>query len=126
MFQEMAKNKFKFMTLLMATFCLLASLRVHSANDLVIQEKLKSHLRWNFFVNKDEITISKKNNRVIIKTLNSVLLNKIFKSLSALDMTSGHISKIEKLKKSDTSNLENIIISLTPKDIEIFNFYPRS
>lgn len=91
--------------------------------EALFQDSLKSHLRWNIFTSKNNLKIIKKNNELSIKTLDRDLFEKIVRDLKLLDPSPQYIKGIKIERSVKAEDVPTIRISLTAKNVEIFNFY---
>lgn len=107
------------------TVVLFASLYLcqFSFAEIFNQEKYKTHLRWNFNVNKEQILISKTYKTVKIETLDIDLYENVLKELANVNLNSEYFSKINYSKTDFPAKPATVEIALKDEAVELFSFY---
>lgn len=118
------KKIFKFLTVFFISLFVLENFSF--AQTLIDQEKAATYLRWNFFTGRDQLQFNKSGNKVIIKTLNSDLYNKLKAELTAFNIDPSYIVGVN-YQDSDsgagTVNAMTIEVELKSDNVEMFSFY---
>ncbi len=118
------KKFFKFLTIAF----ILISLKVENAyaQNFLDQEKAATYLRWNLFTGRDQLQMSKVGNKVIIKTLNPEVYNKLRLELADSKLDPLYIEKVEFKDNASSENSANamaIEVLLKNENVEMFSFY---
>jgi len=103
------------------TFTLLLSLSAWG--QVFSEQELKTHLRWNLHVQKDEIIVSKSGKNVDIQTMSLSLFEKLTKEMKALSLNQNYLTTMEASKENYPSKPASIKITLKDDSIELFSFY---
>jgi len=92
--------------------------------EILKQEKFKTHLRWNIFITKDLISISKKKNTITIRSLNTEVFDKLSLELQSIDIHKTYIDKINIIDANKSAdNISSIKIITSNDKVDLFNFY---
>lgn len=116
--RSMKKRTIKFLTIF-----LLLVLTQEVFASILKQEKSQSHMRWNVFVDKDNLVVKKTGAQVLIQTLDRDTLEKIEADLSKLVLDKKYITSYKVTGPSKTNNVRSIKIELSSSNVEIFTFY---
>lgn len=92
-------------------------------SQTVTQNELKTHLRWTFKTAKEQITINKPTNKLVIETLNEDLFQKMVEDLSKFDKKPDYITDVSFDKNDFPTKPASISIDLRDNSIELFSFY---
>lgn len=118
------KKIFKFLTIFFISLFVLENFSF--AQTLIDQEKAATYLRWNFFTGRDQLQFNKSGNKVVIKTLNNDLYNKLKDELTAFKIDPAYIVGVS-YQDSDsgagTVNAMTIEVELKGDNVEMFSFY---
>lgn len=118
------KKIFNFLTVFFISLFVLENFSF--AQTLIDQEKAATYLRWNFFTGRDQLQFNKSGNKVVIKTLNNDLYNKLKTELTAFKIDPTYIVGVN-YQDSDsgagTVNAMTIEVELKSDNVEMFSFY---
>jgi len=118
------KKIFNFLTVFFISLFVLENFSF--AQTLIDQEKAATYLRWNFFTGRDQLQFNKSGNKVVIKTLNNDLYNKLKDELTAFKIDPAYIVGVS-YQNSDSSagtvNAMTIEVELKSDNVEMFSFY---
>lgn len=118
------KKIFNFLTVFFISLFVLENFSF--AQTLIDQEKAATYLRWNFFTGRDQLQFNKSGNKVVIKTLNNDLYNKLKAELTAFKIDPAYIVGVN-YQDSDsgagTVNAMTIEVELKSDNVEMFSFY---
>lgn len=118
----MRSLRFKKLTLsLFVGYALTASLYVHA--KIFSQENLKTHLRWNFSSNKEQILITKQPQVLKLETLDIDLYEKLIQELSNESLNPEYFNRISYSKDNFPTKPAAIEIKLQDEAVEMFSFY---
>lgn len=92
-------------------------------SQTLYQNELKTHLRWTLNLPKEQISIRKPKNQLIIETLNEKLFESMVEDLTKADNKPDYISNIEYDRKDFPTRPATIVITLKDDSIELFSFY---
>jgi tetratricopeptide (TPR) repeat protein len=110
--------------LLLFTITFYAALVWNRANaDVITQENLKTHLRWNVLVPRDQFFISKKGQTVELQTINLDLFEKLANELPKLNKNEQYVKAILFSKENFPAKPATINLSLNDSSVEVFSFY---
>src|SRR5690606_9369088 len=107
------------MTLCMSAF--VASTSVLA--DIINQEILKTHLRWNLIVPKDQFYIAKRGQTLFIETVNQDLYEILAKEITTLKNNSQYVDSISYSKDGFPTKPATIAVKLKDPSVELFSFY---
>lgn len=85
-------------------------------------EKAKTHLRWNVFTSKDNLSISQRGRLLTLKTLDLQLFSDLKKQVKK-GLNNRYIQSVDFLDPSQKNNVSTIKVMLSNNDVEVFNFY---
>ena len=102
-------------------FAVLFSLSAFSA--ILTEEKFNTHLRWNLFVDKAEVLITKIGSGFYIETLHLPLYKELKKELNHIRIRDGHFSQITFSTKGFPQKPTRIRVDLKDETVELFSFY---
>ena len=108
-----------FMTCLMASVLNAAPVLA----DIFNQETLKTHLRWNLMVPKDQFFINKKENILNIETVNLELFHTLAGELAKINANGQYIESISYSKENFPARPATVVIKLKDPSVELFSFY---
>ena len=91
--------------------------------DIFNQETLKTHLRWNLLVPKDQFFVNKKDGTLNIETVNLDLFHTLVGEISKLTPNSQYMESITYSKENFPARPATIIIKLKDPSVELFSFY---
>ena len=115
------------MKMLSALFitCLMASVlnAAPALADIFNQETLKTHLRWNLMVPKDQFFINKKENILNIETVNLELFHTLAGELAKINANGQYIESISYSKENFPARPATVVIKLKDPSVELFSFY---
>ena len=114
----MKKCGIKILTVILAMF-----LSSEIFASIVSQESAKTHLRYKISVQKDLITINKRGDEVIIKSLNPEIFRKIADEMISFKKNQDYIRTVKILPKKDGNAVSSLSIKLASADVELFTFY---
>lgn len=107
------------MTLCMSAF--VASTSVLA--DIINQEILKTHLRWNLIVPKDQFYIAKRGQTLFIETVNQDIYEILAKEITTLKNNSQYVDSISYSKDGFPTKPATIAVKLKDPSVELFSFY---
>lgn len=116
------KKSFKFLTMMMS-FLILSALYQESFAAVLTQENTQTHLRWIVNVKKNHLNIDKKGSRVLLRTLNSELFDKVATDLKAISKNKSYFKSINVNPPGTKNNVSTIEVVLKDENIEMFSFY---
>ena len=85
-------------------------------------ENGKTHLRWNLFAGKEQIVISKRGDKLAIKTLNPVLFKSLKKEVTQAIADDRYIKKV-RFVEPGVNNVSTVEVDLFSSEVEVFSFY---
>lgn len=91
--------------------------------DVFSQESFKTHLRWNLIVPKEQVSIVKKDNQVILETLNLPLYEQLAGELAKLKRAEGYIETVTYNQENFPAKPAQAIVTLKNSSVELFSFY---
>ena len=95
----------------------------HLFADVVTQESLKTHLRWNLQAPRDQITIVKKDQTLQIETLNLQYFDTLSAELAKLNIDGQYISDLQYSKENYPAKPATVSVKLKDPSVELFSFY---
>jgi outer membrane protein assembly factor BamD (BamD/ComL family) len=87
------------------------------------QEIFKTHLRWNFMLPKEQVTISKKDNVVTLKTLNLPLFEQLAGEMTKMRRAEGYVEQVSFDQAGFPAKPARVIVTLKDPSVELFSFY---
>ena len=109
--------------LLTSLFFLLAAQDIYAG--IVKQTQHDTHLRWSIQVPKDELSIDKHAEQVLIRSLNEDLLKKIKDELAKKRLDSGYFKTGHLKIAKGQNNVPELTLELKNDQIDIFKFYQQ-
>ena len=91
--------------------------------DIINQENLKTHLRWNLVVPRDQFFIVKRNQSLFIETVNLDLYEKLSAEMSRLKTDGQYVESIRFSKENFPAKPASITVKLKDPSVELFSFY---
>ncbi len=114
------RHSSKILTLL---FCLLANYAPQAAASLITEQSFNTHLRWNIYVPKEQLLITKTGNGFFLETLNLQLFKKIQNSLKKIQLREDYFTNLSSSSKDFPEKAAQIRIDLKDNAVELFSFY---
>ncbi len=111
-------SRFLMMLLVASVFCVTSALA-----DLINQEDLKTHLRWNLIVPRDQFYIVKRDQTLFIETVNLELFEALSGEIGRLKGNGQYIKEIKFSKENFPAKPASIIVTLKDSAVELFSFY---
>ena len=116
--------KMKMLPILLMTFFVGIGLNVPSAlADIFNQENLKTHLRWNLMVPRDQFFLNKKEGVLNIETVNLELFHTLAGELAKIKADGQYIETITYSKENFPAKPATVTIKLKDPSVELFSFY---
>jgi len=91
--------------------------------DLINQENLKTHMRWNLMVPRDQIYVTKKDQNILIETVNLQLFEDLAGDLAKLKINDQYITNVSYSKDNFPAKPATIEVKLKDPAVELFSFY---
>jgi tetratricopeptide (TPR) repeat protein len=91
--------------------------------DIFSQEALKTHLRWNLLVPRDQFFINKKESTLQIETVNLEMFETLSSELAKINTNDQYIEKISYSKENFPARPATISVKLKDPSVELFSFY---
>ena len=91
--------------------------------DIFSQEALKTHLRWNLLVPRDQFFINKKESTLQIETVNLEMFETLSTELAKINTNDQYIEKISYSKENFPAKPATISVKLKDPSVELFSFY---
>jgi hypothetical protein len=91
--------------------------------DVINQENLKTHLRWNLLVPRDQFMIAKRGETLFIETVNLDLFEKLAGEMVKLKTESQYIESISYSKENFPAKPATVEVKLKDRSVELFSFY---
>jgi hypothetical protein len=91
--------------------------------DIFNQETLKTHLRWNLVVPRDQFFINKKEGTVNIETVNLEMFETLAAELARNNTNTQYMESISYSKENFPARPATISIKLKDPSVELFSFY---
>lgn len=115
---NMVKTNIKILTfILMNVF-----LTFHSSAGIVSLERAKTHLRLNIETTKDFLSVDKKGDEILLRTLNPDVFKNLSDQITSLTFDKNYIKKIT-VENKDKNNVSSIRLHLANPEVELFSFY---
>lgn len=86
-------------------------------------ESGKTHLRWNLFAGKEQVVITKRGDKLTLKTLNASLFNDLKNEISSTAKDERYVKETRFLSPQENNNVSTIEITLASAEVEVFSFY---
>lgn len=91
--------------------------------DVINQESLKTHLRWNLVVPRDQFYIVKRGQTLFIETVNLELYESLSRDLAKLRGYGQYVDKIHYSKEDFPAKPATVAVTLKDSSVELFSFY---
>ncbi len=91
--------------------------------DIINQENLKTHLRWNLVVPRDQFYIVKRGQTLFIETVNLELYQSLSKDIAKLRGYGQYVDKIHYSKENFPAKPATVAVTLKDSSVELFSFY---
>ena len=91
--------------------------------DVINQENLKTHLRWNLIVPRDQFYIVKRDQTLFIETVNLELFETLAGEMAALKVNGQYVEDIKYSKDNFPAKPATISVKLKDQSVELFSFY---
>jgi outer membrane protein assembly factor BamD (BamD/ComL family) len=91
--------------------------------DSFNQETFKTHLRWNIVAPRDQVFITKKDQTLVIETLNLQLFEKLAHDFGRINADQIYVTDIKYSQENFPTKPASITVSLKDQSIELFSFY---
>lgn len=115
----MKRSSLLIMTLFVASMMTATS----ALADIFNQENLKTHLRWNLIVPRDQFFINKKEGVLNIETVNLELFHTLAGELAKINTNGQYMESISYSKENFPAKPATISIKLKDPSVELFSFY---
>lgn len=113
-------KKINFLTLTMF-FVVNFSIIANAAT--ITEQKFNTHLRWNFFVPKNQLLVTKTSDGFILETLNLDIFQKLQKELENINIRKDYFSKVNFSSNGFPERPAKITVTNSTNRIELFSFY---
>lgn len=91
--------------------------------DIINQENLKTHLRWNLVVPRDQFYIVKRGQTLFIETVNLEMFKSLSGEMARLNANQQYIDSIQYSKEDFPAKPATIAVKLKDPSVELFSFY---
>jgi hypothetical protein len=91
--------------------------------DIIDQENLKTHLRWNLVVPRDQFFIVKRDQTLFIETVNLEMFEALAGEMVKLKTNGQYIENINYSKDNFPAKPATISVKLKDPSVELFSFY---
>ena len=91
--------------------------------DIFNQETLKTHLRWNLMVPRDQFFINKKDGVLNIETVNLESFHVLAGEIARINANDQYIESVAYSKDNFPAKPATIIVKLKNPSVELFSFY---
>lgn len=91
--------------------------------DIINQENLKTHLRWNMQVPRDQVYVVKKDQMLLIESVNLELFDQLTADLLKIKKANQYIESIKYSKENFPATPATISVQLKDPSVELFSFY---
>ncbi len=109
---------------LLTTLCVASAMVASSVlADIIDQENLKTHLRWNLVVPRDQFFIVKRDQTLFIETVNLELFESLAGEIARLKTNGQYIEGISYSKDNFPAKPATISVKLKDPSVELFSFY---
>ncbi|MFP5386514.1 MAG: tetratricopeptide repeat protein [Bacteriovoracia bacterium] len=92
-------------------------------SEVINQENLKTHLRWNLMVPRDQFHIVKRNQTLFIETVNLELFQTLAGEMASLKVNGQYVEAVEYSKDNFPAKPATIAVKLKDPSVELFSFY---
>jgi outer membrane protein assembly factor BamD (BamD/ComL family) len=112
------------LSVLLTTLCVASVFAVTSVlADIINQENLKTHLRWNLAVPRDQFFVVKRDQTLFIETVNLDLFDALVGELARITPDSQYVDTISSSKDNFPAKPATISVKLKDPTVELFSFY---
>lgn len=109
---------------LLTTLCVASALAATSVlADIIDQENLKTHLRWNLVVPRDQFYIVKRDQTLYIETVNLEMFENLSGEMARLKTNGQYVESISYSKDNFPAKPATISVKLKDPSVELFSFY---
>jgi hypothetical protein len=115
----MTRLKFLLMTLIVASTFAGSSVLA----DIINQENLKTHLRWNLMVPREQFYVVKREGTLYIETVSLELFEKLSAELARLPLNTQYLESVSYSKENFPARPATIAVKLKDRSVELFSFY---
>jgi hypothetical protein len=91
--------------------------------DVIDQENLKTHLRWNLIVPRDQFFIVKRGQTLFIETVNLEMFETLAGEMTKLKTNGQYVDSISYSKDNFPAKPATIAVKLKDPSVELFSFY---
>jgi tetratricopeptide (TPR) repeat protein len=91
--------------------------------EIINQENLKTHIRWNLMVPKEQFYVVKRDQTINIETVNLEIFQKLSSELSSMKLDSQYFGELKISKENYPAKPLTISVQLSDSSIELFSFY---
>jgi hypothetical protein len=91
--------------------------------DIINQENLKTHLRWNLVVPRDQFFVVKREQTLFIETVNLELFEKLAGEMAKIQVNGQYVDSIKYSKDNFPARPATIAVKLKDPSVELFSFY---
>jgi hypothetical protein len=91
--------------------------------EVINQENLKTHLRWNLVVPRDQFFIVKRDKTLFIETVNLELFESLAGEMAQLKNHDQYVEEISYSKDNFPAKPARIAVKLKDSSVELFSFY---
>jgi hypothetical protein len=91
--------------------------------EVVTQENLKTHLRWNLRVPRDQFHIVKRDQTLFIETVNLELFEALAGEAARLALDPQYLAGVSATKENFPARPATVAVKLKDSSIELFSFY---
>ena len=94
-----------------------------SQAQTLTQEEFKTHLRWVLKSAKEQVAIKKRNNKIILETLNEDLYQQMVGDIARLSKSKSYMKSFEYSNDNYPTEPARVVIELTDDSVELFSFF---
>lgn len=91
--------------------------------DVVTQETFKTHLRWNVAVPRDQFYVVKKDQTLLLETVNLQLFETLAGEIAKLNLAGQYMDSVTYSKENFPAKPATVVIKLKNPSVELFSFY---
>ncbi len=112
------------LSIFLTTLCVASAIAASSVlADIIAQENLKTHLRWNLVAPRDQFFIVKRDQTLYIETVNLELFETLSGEINRLKTNSNYVESISYSKDNFPAKPATISVKLKDPSVELFSFY---
>lgn len=115
---NMVNANIKILTFILMNVVLTFSLKA----GIVSLERAKTHLRLNIETTKDFLSVDKKGDEILLRTLNPDVFKNLSDQISSLSFDKKYIEEVT-IENSNSNNVSSIHLHLANREVELFSFY---